>query len=43
MNSWVEVDSRVAGKFIKAIDGKNFKGRRIRMNDANSGGRAGSR
>jgi ATP-dependent RNA helicase DeaD len=43
MNSWVEVDTRVAGKFINAIDGKNFKGRRIRMNDANSGGRGGSR
>lgn len=36
MNSWVEIDKRSAGQMIKAIDGKNYKGRRIRMNDANS-------
>ncbi len=36
MNSWVEVDSSVANQMIKAMDGKNYKGRRIRMNDANS-------
>jgi ATP-dependent RNA helicase DeaD len=36
MNSWIEIDKRSAGQMIKAIDGKNFKGRRIRMNDANS-------
>jgi ATP-dependent RNA helicase DeaD len=36
MNSWVEVDPASAGKMIKAIDGKSYKGRRIRMNDANS-------
>ncbi|GGH82879.1 ATP-dependent RNA helicase DeaD [Filimonas zeae] len=36
MNSWVEIDKRSAGAMIKAIDGKNYKGRRIRMNDANS-------
>ncbi len=36
MNSWVEIDKRAAGQMIKAIDGKNYKGRRIRMNDANS-------
>lgn len=36
MNSWVEVDRNVASQMIKAIDGKKFKGRRIRMNDANS-------
>ena len=36
MNSWVEVDAASAGKMIKAIDGKSYKGRRIRMNDANS-------
>jgi ATP-dependent RNA helicase DeaD len=36
MNSWVEVDRSVAGNMIKAIDGKTYKGRRIRMNDANS-------
>jgi ATP-dependent RNA helicase DeaD len=36
MNSWIEIDRRAAPQMIKAIDGKNFKGRRIRMNDANS-------
>ena len=36
MNSWIEVDKRSAPQMIRAIDGKNFKGRRIRMNDANS-------
>lgn len=38
MNSWVEVDATAAKKMIKAIDGKNFRGRKIRMNDADSGG-----
>jgi ATP-dependent RNA helicase DeaD len=38
MNSWVEVEPRAAAKMIKAIDGKNYRGRRIRMNDAESGG-----
>jgi len=36
MNSWVEIDREAAGKMIKAIDGKSYKGRKIRMNDANS-------
>jgi len=36
MNSWIEVDKRSAAQMIRAIDGKNYKGRRIRMNDANS-------
>lgn len=36
MNSWIEIDKAVAPKMIKAIDGKTYKGRRIRMNDANS-------
>jgi ATP-dependent RNA helicase DeaD len=36
MNTWIEVDRRAAPQMIRAIDGKNFKGRRIRMNDANS-------
>ncbi|HEX5150424.1 MAG TPA: DEAD/DEAH box helicase [Parafilimonas sp.] len=36
MNSWVEVDSRAAKQMMRAIDGKNYKGRRIRMNEANS-------
>jgi len=38
MNSWVEVDKNVADKMVRSIDGKTFKGRRIRMNDANSRG-----
>jgi ATP-dependent RNA helicase DeaD len=36
MNSWIEVDSKAAKQMIRAIDGKNYKGRRIRMNEANS-------
>lgn len=36
MNSWIEIDRSSASKMIKAIDGKTYKGRRIRMNDANS-------
>ncbi|MGE5107558.1 MAG: DEAD/DEAH box helicase [Sphingobacteriales bacterium] len=36
MNSWVEVDRNSANQMIKAVDGKKFKGRSIRMNDANS-------
>ncbi len=34
LNSWVEIDRAAAPKMIKAIDGKNFKGRKIRMNPA---------
>jgi len=34
MNSWLEVEPQAARKMIKAIDGKKFKGRRIRMNPA---------
>ncbi|MHA4845854.1 DEAD/DEAH box helicase [Flavitalea antarctica] len=36
MNSWIEIDRKSAQQMIAAIDGKNYKGRRIRMNDANS-------
>jgi ATP-dependent RNA helicase DeaD len=36
MNSWIEVDRKAAGQMIRSIDGKKYKGRRIRMNDANS-------
>jgi ATP-dependent RNA helicase DeaD len=36
MNSWIEIDRRAAPQMIRALDGKNFKGRRIRMNDANT-------
>ncbi|HNA97321.1 MAG TPA: DbpA RNA binding domain-containing protein, partial [Chitinophagaceae bacterium] len=34
MNSWVEVDAAAAKKMMKAIDGKNYRGRKIRMNPA---------
>jgi len=36
MNSWIEIDKSVASRMIRAIDGKNYKGRRIRMNEADS-------
>lgn len=36
MNSWIEIESGAAKQMIRALDGKNYKGRRIRMNDANS-------
>jgi ATP-dependent RNA helicase DeaD len=36
MNSWLEIDRKSAPQMIRAIDGKNYRGRRIRMNDANS-------
>jgi ATP-dependent RNA helicase DeaD len=39
MNSWVEVEPAAAKKMMRAIDGKNFRGRKIRMNDADSGNR----
>ena len=35
MNSWIEVEKGAAKQMIRAIDGKNYKGRRIRMNEAN--------
>jgi ATP-dependent RNA helicase DeaD len=38
MNSWVEIEATAAKKMITAIDGKKFKGRKIRMNDAETGG-----
>src|SRR5215204_4546890 len=34
MNSWIEIDKKAANKMIRAIDGKKFKGRKIRMNPA---------
>ncbi len=37
MNTWVEVDTSVAGRMIKSLDGKNYNGRRIRMNEADGG------
>ncbi len=36
MNSWIEIDKKFASQMISAIDGKNYRGRKIRMNDANS-------
>jgi ATP-dependent RNA helicase DeaD len=38
MNSWVEIEKSAATQMIRSLDGKNYKGRRIRMNDADSGG-----
>ena len=38
MNSWIEIEPGAAKKMIKAVDGRNYKGRKIRMNDANTGG-----
>src|ERR1035437_5075078 len=37
INAWVEIDKSVAGKMIKAIDGKKYHGRLVRMNEADSG------
>ena len=39
MNSWIEIDKSAAQQMVRALDGKNYKGRRIRMNDADSGGK----
>jgi ATP-dependent RNA helicase DeaD len=36
MNSWIEVDKDVANKMIQSVDGKKYKGRRLRMNEADS-------
>jgi ATP-dependent RNA helicase DeaD len=36
LNTWLEVDQRSAQQMIKSVDGKKFKGRRIRMNEADS-------
>lgn len=38
MNSWIEIEKGAAKQMVNALDGKNYKGRRIRMNDADSGG-----
>jgi ATP-dependent RNA helicase DeaD len=37
MNTWVEVDQSEAGKMIRAIDGKKYNNRTIRMNEADGG------
>lgn len=34
MNSWIEIERKSANKMISSIDGKKYKGRRIRMNEA---------
>lgn len=39
MNSWIEIEKGAAQQMIRSLDGKNYKGRRIRMNDADTGGR----
>ena len=36
MNSWIEIEKGAASQMIKSIDGKKYKGRRIRMNEADS-------
>ena len=36
MNSWIEIDPKAASKMMAALDGKKYKGRRIRMNEADS-------
>jgi ATP-dependent RNA helicase DeaD len=36
MTSWVEVDNSNYKQMMSAIDGKSFKGRKIRMNEADS-------
>jgi ATP-dependent RNA helicase DeaD len=37
MNTWIEIDKSVAGKMIKSIDGTNYNGRLVRMNEADGG------
>ncbi|MGZ8537586.1 MAG: DbpA RNA binding domain-containing protein, partial [Flavisolibacter sp.] len=36
MNSWIEIDKGAAGQMISSLDGKKYKGRSIRMNEADS-------
>lgn len=48
MHSYVEIDQEAAGKMIRQLNGKKYKSRMIRVNDAASGrpgggGRGGSR
>ncbi len=38
MNSWVEIDRTAAGKMTKAINGKKYNNRIIRMNEADNNG-----
>jgi ATP-dependent RNA helicase DeaD len=39
MNSWIEIEPGSMNQMIRAIDGKKFRGRKIRMNDAELGGK----
>lgn len=39
VNSWVEVDAKSAASMAKTLNGKKFKGRTIRMNEAEGGRR----
>jgi ATP-dependent RNA helicase DeaD len=43
MFTFVEVDKANTATMLAALDGKQFKGRAIRMNDAEGGGRSGGR
>jgi ATP-dependent RNA helicase DeaD len=36
MNSWIEIEKGSAQQMIRAIDGKKYRGRSIRMNDADN-------
>lgn len=36
MNSWIEIEEPSAKIMIRSMDGKNYRGRRIRMNEADS-------
>lgn len=38
MTSWIEIEPTAGKTMIKSLDGKNYRGRKIRMNDAESGG-----
>ncbi|MCX6323558.1 MAG: DEAD/DEAH box helicase [Sphingobacteriales bacterium] len=37
MNTWLEVDNAEASRMIKAIDGKRYNNRTVRMNEADGG------
>jgi len=37
MNSWIEIDQAAAPTMIKAIDGKRYNNRTVRMNEADGG------
>ncbi|MEO7801220.1 MAG: DEAD/DEAH box helicase [Ginsengibacter sp.] len=37
MNAWIEIDKSASAKMIKSIDGSNYNGRTVRMNEADGG------